>query len=365
MPDYRPVVREAYEEILGREPDPQGLDGYDRLMNRGLSEADMRESLLRSTEYAIKNPDRRLSTRLGLNVHLPSHAMLDDVAVNLGMRWIRLDFDWFRIEPQPGMLRWEDTDRVVDRAADLGLEAMATLAHTPGWASSRPSDPRISDPPASVEYWIRIVERAVTRYRGRLRFWQFWNEPNLRNFWTGTRTQYRLDILEAGARAAKRSHPACLVVSPGLANVGNWRQWFEEVMIAKDWIDIVNHHNYQSSGREVIGDLERDTPGRPSLRTLMRDKGVDDRPFWVTETGRQSNEGDQLEYYQDVVASLREATWVERLFFFHYWDGAGQGDGGFGIVNEDFTPKPAYLFLRDVLRPGRNLTLDTSGSCRS
>jgi hypothetical protein len=41
---------------------------------------------------------------------------------------------------------------------------------------------------------------------------------------------------------------------------------------------------------------------------------------------------------------------VNRVFFFHYTDGPGQGDGGFGIVAEDLTPKPAYHALRAVVR---------------
>jgi hypothetical protein len=52
-----------------------------------------------------------------------------------------------------------------------------------------------------------------------------------------------------------------------------------------------------------------------------------------------------------VVATLSETSWVDRLFFFHYWDSPGRGNGGFGIVNEDFTPKPAHVFLQSVLRP--------------
>ena len=58
MPDFRRVIDLAYQRILGRIADPSGLDNYNRLMNTGLSEADMRESLLRSGEYADKNPDR-------------------------------------------------------------------------------------------------------------------------------------------------------------------------------------------------------------------------------------------------------------------------------------------------------------------
>ncbi len=348
MPDFGRIVREAYEEILEREPDPGGLQNFDRLMNEGMSEARMREALLRSAEFALKNSD--LPARLGLNVHIPSEAIVDDVALDLGMRWIRVDFDWFRIEPSQGVFQWEAFDRVVNRAAARGLEVLATLAYTPAWASPRPQSSRVSDPPASTAYWTDIVSRAVTRYADRVRYWQMWNEPNITDFWTGTMSQYRTEILEPGAAAARSAHPGVQVVSPGLANLRNWRDWFREAMKAAGAIDIINHHNYANDGREVLEDLERDRPRQPSLRTLMAELGVDGKPFWLTETGRRTNQGNQLEYYEDVVAVLGEKSWVSRLFFFHYWDGPGQGDGGFGIVNEDFSPKPAYLFLRSALR---------------
>ena len=58
MPDFSRVINLAYQRILGRPADPSGLDNYNRLMNAGLSEADMREALLRSGEYADKNPSR-------------------------------------------------------------------------------------------------------------------------------------------------------------------------------------------------------------------------------------------------------------------------------------------------------------------
>ena len=58
MPDFSRVINLAYQRILGRPADASGLDNYNRLMNAGLSEADMREALLRSGEYADKNPNR-------------------------------------------------------------------------------------------------------------------------------------------------------------------------------------------------------------------------------------------------------------------------------------------------------------------
>jgi len=56
MPDFTRVIREAYEEILERQPDPGGLASFNGFMNSGMSEDAMREVLLRSPEYAQKNP---------------------------------------------------------------------------------------------------------------------------------------------------------------------------------------------------------------------------------------------------------------------------------------------------------------------
>ena len=58
MPDFSRIIRMAYLRILDREPDPGGLASFNGQMNGGMSEAAMRETLLRSPEYATKNPAR-------------------------------------------------------------------------------------------------------------------------------------------------------------------------------------------------------------------------------------------------------------------------------------------------------------------
>lgn len=55
MPDFSRVIRDAYLEILGRNPDAGGLRSYNQAMNAGLSEASLRESLLRSEEYRSRH----------------------------------------------------------------------------------------------------------------------------------------------------------------------------------------------------------------------------------------------------------------------------------------------------------------------
>jgi hypothetical protein len=47
------MVRQAYRDILQREPDPSGMQAYtDAMVNRGWSYADVRRALLHSDEYA-------------------------------------------------------------------------------------------------------------------------------------------------------------------------------------------------------------------------------------------------------------------------------------------------------------------------
>jgi hypothetical protein len=56
MPNFTRIISQAYLRILGRAPDPGGLQNFNTLMNQGLTEAQMREALLRSPEYANNNP---------------------------------------------------------------------------------------------------------------------------------------------------------------------------------------------------------------------------------------------------------------------------------------------------------------------
>jgi hypothetical protein len=57
MPNFSRVVTLAYMRLLGRPPDPGGLASFNEAMNQGMTEAMMREALIRSPEYAEKNPD--------------------------------------------------------------------------------------------------------------------------------------------------------------------------------------------------------------------------------------------------------------------------------------------------------------------
>jgi hypothetical protein len=54
------AITRAYREVLGREPDPAGYANYERLMReKGYTERDVRTALMSGDEYRQRNPGRR------------------------------------------------------------------------------------------------------------------------------------------------------------------------------------------------------------------------------------------------------------------------------------------------------------------
>src|SRR3954466_10193261 len=76
------------------------------------------------------SPSRPLPQSYGVVTQTwsPAHAAW---TAQLGVGWIRLDFNWFEIEPQRGQYDWTTTDARVANAAAYGLRIYATLAYTP------------------------------------------------------------------------------------------------------------------------------------------------------------------------------------------------------------------------------------------
>src|SRR5947209_16222864 len=130
----------------------------------------------------------------GINVHAPQGAalaaQLDRVkAAKIG--WVRIDFIWAVVQPAPGTWDWRVYDAIANAAKARGLQVYATLAYTPAWATD---GPQLTGVPRNPDDWRRFCLRAARRYRGKILYWGLWNEPNLKQFWSGSRDQY-VDVI--------------------------------------------------------------------------------------------------------------------------------------------------------------------------
>lgn len=279
----------------------------------------------------------------GINAHVPGSAVLDEIS-SAGIGWIRIDFVWALVEQDRDRYEWGRYDRLLDEAEARGLRVFATLQGTPQWATSGSLFSGVPDDPGD---WQEFCYRSASRYRGRIDAWGLWNEPNLERFWEGTRSQYVDDVLIPGALAIRAADPDAEIAAADLAHLSSadWEDWLERVIRdAGSLIDVVAHHSYPS-GRgywEVTDDLH-DGPEYPweppPVRDVLSDNGWFDRPFWLTETGLESDdygESNQASFYTGLLTDWygpsRTRGWVARLFFYHIIDDPRFPSVTFGIL---------------------------------
>lgn len=299
----------------------------------------------------------------GINAHAPQGAslapLLDEVHA-CGIGWIRIDFVWSWVEPIQGNFTWGMYDDLVAAANTRGLHIYATIGNTPAWATSGTAG--IGVPNNAADFYD-VCYRAAQRYQGSIDYWGMWNEPNLSQFWAGTRAQYIDIILKNGADAVHAvGAKAC---GPELAHLssGSWDAWLTDcINQAGNKLDVVTHHGYSSSGYSGITDKLDKAPvwpwDPPCVKQILQNTGWFGRPFWLTETGWESakvGEANQAVYYtgllNDWFTGQLNRSWVDKIFFYELSDSTVFPTISFGILgaDPDYPRKPSFTAYQDFI----------------
>jgi len=297
-----------------------------------------------------RSPNRK--SPYGINAHIPSTNELNAIS-DAGFGWIRVDFTWNFVQPKRDKFRWKALDRVVSEAEARDLHVLGVLGYTPPWASAGPDH---TYPPKNVKLWKEFVRTIVGRYKGRVRHWCLWNEPNNHTFFKGTRDHFIDAVLEPGCRAAKEANPDCRIVGPDLAHLSgsDWDEWLDYLLrYAGSRFDIIGHHCYKDDSRKLLKELE----GRKArirgrtVRAILRKHGHHGKPFWLTEVGwrvQRVGESGQANYLVDMFERANEDDWIKKVFVFHLQE--SHYDPGYGILGEDGSPRLAYRALKQYIR---------------
>ncbi len=317
---------------------------------------------------------------LGANVH-QSLDVGHDATKAAGLGWVRIDLNWDQCEPAPGAYDFALLDGVVDAAKARGLSVLAVVGYGPAWASAGDAlgDGSINDVPIDGAY-AAFVTATVQHFQDRVSYYELWNEPNLEQFFEGTPDDYTARVLVPGAQAVHAACPACKVVGPGLASIGDeYDLWLDaSLTAAKDQIDIVSGHIYAgfpvdspgagSTSDSFFNKLESHRvletggtvvyEGPLSFREVMDKHGVV-APFWLTETGREATLGDAAEeasqalLYRRVLEAMLVRPWWEQTIFYEAFDEPASGYE-WGMVVHDpaapggYQPKKVVGFLSEA-----------------
>ena len=314
------------------------------------------------------------------------------MAREAGLGWVKQQFPWEQIEPlRKGEFydermrqdSWGKYDHIVDLCEEYGLQIIARLDRPPDW--TREDDTYKERPPDSFDDYGDYVYTFVDRYRGRIRYIQVWNEPNIFPEW-GNRpvdpAEY-VDLLRIAYQRAKEADPNVYVLSAPLAitlgqehpEPGKWISMneidFLDAMYlagAKEYFDILsaNAFGLGSPPEEPAQPRVLNFQRVLSLREVMERYGDDDKPIWFNEYGwnaspdsfpeeqltwKRVSEEDQADFtVRGIDHALSNWPWAG-VFNIWYFRQVGnispdRSDYYFRMVDIDFTPRLVYYAVK-------------------
>lgn len=261
-----------------------------------------------------------------------------------------------------------NADQVFDFLLSIGMKPFVELSFMPTALASGTRTvfnyKANVTPPKDYKQWAALIQRVVAHWVQRyglkeVREWFFevWNEPNLKSFWTGTQRDY-FKLYRYTAFAIKEVDSSLRVGGPATAR-SEWIQDFVEFCERnKVPADFISTHQYPTDGYDREGDTEVQL--FKSQRGIMRERAQDTRryaggrPVYYTEWNSSANSRDPLhdEPYAAsfAVSTILEAKGlVEGYSFWTFTDIFEEHGfqslpfhGGFGLLTVHGIAKPAF-----------------------
>jgi Beta-galactosidase len=223
-----------------------------------------------------------------------------------GVQTERMEISWDLVEPQQGQYDYALTDRKVLAAARAGIDVLALIVRSPGWAAQHAGQP-FSAPRDPADY-AAFAATLVARYGpgGELwrehpevaprpvRAWQVWNEPNLEVYWREQPFMRRYArLLNAAYAAIKWADPGATVAMAGLANF-SWRD-LDRLFAkggAKLRFDVAAVHPFSGRPSNAVKIVKLN-------RQALDRHGAERKPIWLTELTWSSAKGKKKKLTQN------------------------------------------------------------------
>jgi hypothetical protein len=138
-----------------------------------------------------------------------------------GFSWVKQQFAWRDIESAgKGKFDWSHADTAVYLSNVKNISVLARIDNAPDWAAPGCFDTakKQMGPAKNMQDWLDFLTAFVTRYKGRIRAYEIWNEPNLSREWCGrppNPVEY-VALLKASYEKIKAIAPNAIIVSAGL-----------------------------------------------------------------------------------------------------------------------------------------------------
>lgn len=297
-----------------------------------------------------------------------------------GIGWVRVNWSWKDMQPQPGTFDFSQFDLVAQMAAEYDIHLLPILLAVPAWASTAPPEliaergslsPVDKYRPRDLNEWLTYVRTVVERYDGdglddapgspRMDYWEVWNEENLSQYWPPQPdvNEY-FELLQATYTAIKEVDPTAKIVLGGLSGSGvnaEGTGYLQQLygLGGGDYFDVMSIHHYIHPA--LVDNIERLQSSLTATRQVMDENGDGDVPLWLTEIGWSDapNAWGQATAAQDEIAAYLTRVFTElpadKIFWYNFrniFDGTTEVEHNFGLIYNDFTAKASYEALASV-----------------
>jgi polysaccharide biosynthesis protein PslG len=308
-----------------------------------------------------------------------------------GFNWIKHQVEWAAIETAPAQYDWTELDSIVNTDVGAGLNVMVSVQHAPDFLRG----PSSGLMPADPSTYQRVMQAMASRYAGKIKAYEIWNEENLaREAGPGNISPAAyLPLLKAGYQGVKAGDPNGQVFLGALSPTGA-----NTPGVSMDDLDYLNGlyalnggevRNYYDvlaahlSGFSNPPDCTPSTPqcslsggwnNHPSFFAFFRlgqyhdalTAAGDDKKIWLTEFGYDSSDRAVPGYeYATSVSEDTQARFLVQAFGIahqtpyiggvmiwnlNYQVAVPQTDEkwGFSVLRSDWSARPAFTALASM-----------------
>lgn len=314
-----------------------------------------------------------------------------------GFAWVRQQFPWADIEIDkkgdftdrrnpPVRSAWDKYDNIVTLAERHGLQMIARLSAPPKWAHIGKSELGDFGPPADFSDFADYVEAVVSRYKGRIRYYQIWNEPNIYPEWGEQQVNPEdyTRLLCTAYQRARQVDPNVVIISAALAPTvaQDGRDLSDLVFLqrmyntgASHCFDILSAQGYglfSGPNDHRLNPLTTNVARHVLLRDIMVRNGDANKPIWLAELNWNAvpstpdsihNWGvygvvsaDEQSIYVPLTYERAQKEWpwigVMSIWFFKRASDSERDQAWyyFRMLEPDFTPTPLYDTMKRYMQ---------------
>lgn len=217
-----------------------------------------------------KNSSEIRNSRFGIGLekidrYLYDPAPVYDPLAETGVKYVRIQSGWMRTEKEKGVYDWKWIDDIVDNLVSRGMEPWVCLCYgNPVWSEKAVNvrgaigvPPIFSEEEAAA--WDRYVTECVRRYRGKVRMYEIWNEPDGQHCWRhGVSASEYGKFAKRTSAAIRAADPEAKVLAGSFFSSGSttYLHDFLKELTPGD-IDFVTYHQYRYRVEHGIEEFAR------------------------------------------------------------------------------------------------------------